>query len=47
MTAHPECTLQVTAAGSGWVQLLGVAVVPFFSNVALTSVDSTAMEMGL
>uniref|UniRef100_A0A383VYB4 SGNH hydrolase-type esterase domain-containing protein n=1 Tax=Tetradesmus obliquus TaxID=3088 RepID=A0A383VYB4_TETOB len=47
VTAHPECTLQVTAAGSGWVQLLGVAVVPFFSNVALTSVDSTAMEMGL
>ncbi|WIA43536.1 hypothetical protein OEZ86_009992 [Tetradesmus obliquus] len=48
VTAHPECVLQVTAVGGGgWVQLLGVAVVPFFSNVALTSVDSTAMEMGL
>jgi hypothetical protein len=47
VSAHAECTLQVTVAGNGWVQVLGVAVVPYFSSVALTPVDSTAVEMGL
>jgi hypothetical protein len=47
VASHPECILQVTVVGSGWVQVLGVAVVPYFSVVALTPVDNTAMEMGL
>jgi hypothetical protein len=46
VSAHPNCTIQVTVIGKDWFQVQGVAVEPYDSAVPMSAYDAAAIRRG-